>query len=209
MFYNDIVFSSFNFKEFIDKKLNSLGIQTPEDCKQYLTNFCVHIIDALSRGRIIEWIVDSGITLNIKLWGKGWSNNEKFKPYHMGIAKHGKELASIYESSMISISDHPWSLHERNFEIMASGGFPMIIHAKHPDIDESDSITNYFRENEEVVLFYSKEDLLNKIQYYLDHPEERERIAENGRQVVINNFSHVAIAKKTMDFVKSYYLQNT
>lgn len=97
-------------------------------------------------------------------------------------------------------------MHERNFEILASGGFPLVKALEEDSLDKSDNITNYFKENEEIVLFYSKDDLLNKLQYYLDNPQERERIAENGRQVVLNNFSHTAIARKTMDFIKSYYL---
>ncbi len=71
--------------------------------------------------------------------------------------------------------------------------------------EKMDSITNYFKENEEIVLFHDKDDLLNKVQYYLDSPEERERIAENGKNVVIRNFSSLAVTSKTMDFIKEYY----
>ena len=70
-------------------------------------------------------------------------------------------------------------------------------------------ITNYFKENEEIVLFYNKDDLLNKIQYYLDNPQERERIAEKGRDVVLRDFSNIAVAKQTMDFIKNYYSEDT
>ena len=162
-------------------------------------------MDSLCRGRIMEWIIDSKITDDIKLWGKGWSNNNKFKRFHMGMASHGDELSAIYRSSRISISDNLWTIHERNFEIFLSGGFPLIRHVEVPAVESMNIITNHFRENKDVVLFYSKDDLLNKIQYYLDNPDERERIAENGRQVVINNFSHTAIAEKSMDFIKNYF----
>jgi spore maturation protein CgeB len=200
-----IIYDSGNIIDSLMEKLSINGLHLNESARKLLVNLFVHIIDSMFRGRIMEWIIDSGLTSNIKLWGKGWSNNEKFKKFHMGIARHGEELSSIYRSSKISISDNPWALHERNFEVFASGGFSLIRHVKWPEIENPNKITNYFRENEEVVLFYSKDDLLNKIQYYLDNPEERGRIAENGRQVVINNFSHLKIAKKTMDFIKDYY----
>ena len=96
--------------------------------------------------------------------------------------------------------------HERNFEIFASGGFPLIRYVEWPETECPNKITNFFKENEEVVLFYSKDDLLNKMQYFLDNPDERERIAENGRQVVINEFNHIAIARKTMNFIEDYYM---
>lgn len=195
-----------NIRIYVDKKISERGIDAPDSSKKYILNSCIHMLDSICRSKIMEWVIDSGITHNIKLWGKGWSNIEKFRKFHMGMAKHGKELANIYSHSRISISDSPWSLHERNFEILASGGFPLVRYVRLPEVEGENMITNYFKENEEIVLFYSKDDLLNKIQYYLDNPQERERIAENGRQVVLNNFSQVAITKKTMDFIKSYYL---
>ena len=125
----------------------------------------------------------------------------------MGIARHGKELSGIYGSSKISISDHPnIPLHERLFEIQASGGFPLVKHIQPENGEITDYITNYFKENEEIVLFYNKDDLLNKVQYYLDNPDERERIAENGKNVAMRDFSNVAVAKKTISFIKEYYV---
>ena len=127
-----------------------------------------------------------------------------FKNYHIGEAGHGEELASIYENSRIAISDVYW-LHERNFEILASGGFPLVRYKELQKAVTENKITNYFKENNEIVVFYSKDDLLNKIQYYLDNPDERNRIAENGRQVVMKNFSQLSIAGNAMQFIKNYY----
>jgi spore maturation protein CgeB len=165
-------------------------------------------MDILSREKIIEWIIESGITTNIKLWGQYWSNNKKFRKYHMGVARHGEELAAIYGSSKISISDSQAGFfHERNFEIIASGGFPLVRHVQAHEVDRMNETEKYFKENEEFVLFYSRDDLLDKIRYYLDNPEERGRIAEKGRRIVIDNFSHLATVRKTMDFIKNYYSQ--
>ncbi len=58
-------------------------------------------------------------------------------------------------------------------------------------------------------MFYNKDDLLNKVQHYLDNPQEREEIAEKGRNVVIRDFSNIAVAKRTMDFIKNYYSDET
>ncbi|GBD95707.1 MAG TPA: hypothetical protein ENG83_04285 [Nitrospirae bacterium] len=197
--------NSDNFIDRLNKRIAHYGGDLTKSGKIYMDNFFLHIMDSLCRATVMEWIIDSGITKNIRLWGKGWSNCEKFKKYHMGVAQHGEELSAIYRSSKISISDSSWALHERNFEIMASGGFPLIRYVQTPEVEEMNKITNHFKENEEVVLFYSKDDLLNKIQYYLDNPEERERIAENGRNVVMHDFTNIAIARKTMEFIGSYY----
>jgi spore maturation protein CgeB len=204
MLADEHVFSPVDFNYFIDQRMQKLGIAMPDGGKEYLVAFAAQTMESLYRGRVIEWIIESKITPHIKLWGKHWSNVKIFEKYHMGVAGYGEELASIYENSRISISDVFW-LHERNFEILASGGFPLV---KYKELDESvreNTITNYFRENEEIVVFYSKDDLLNKIQYYLDNPDERKNISDRGRQVVTDNFSRIAIARKTMNFIKDYY----
>ncbi|MCL4456651.1 MAG: glycosyltransferase [Nitrospirae bacterium] len=205
---NDHMLAYGDIKRLVEDKFSQLGLPITTAGLKDITDCCLAIAQAFYRTKVVEWIMDAGITRSVRVWGNGWSNIEKFKPIHMGTAQHGEQLSEIYRSSKIAISDHPFmSLHERNFEIMASGGFPLIKHTEPENGEAIDMITGHFKEDEEVVLFYNKDDLLNKIQYYLDHPEERERIAENGMQVVINNFSHIAIAKKTMDFIKSYYLR--
>lgn len=204
---NDYFISDPDILNMLSVRIEKMGIVLNESLKGFFMWFYGGIINCFYRKKVIEWIMDSGITSNIKVWGGSWHRIEKFRNINMGLAKHGVELSDIYGNSKISLCDTwSWNMHERNFEILASGGFPLVKALEDASLDKSDNITNYFKENEEIVLFYSKDDLLHKIQYYLDNSHERERIAENGRQVVINNFSHVAIARKTMDFIKGYYL---
>lgn len=188
-------------------KCSREGYEIPEEGRQFWIWFYRTVMNCFYRRRVMDWIVDSNITKNIKVWGGGWSNVEKFRGYHMGIAGHGRQLSEIYQGSGISLSDNcDWNTHERNYEIMGSGGFPLIKHIEVEAGEKMDVITNYFKENEEVVLFHDREDLLTKIQYYLDNPLERERIAENGRRVVIEKFSNLAITEKTIDFIREFYL---
>ena len=43
-------------------------------------------------------------------------------------------------------------------------------------------VRRYYKEDEELVLFDSAEELIEKCRYYLAKPEERSRIAANGRR---------------------------
>ncbi len=202
----EFIFFDKSFEKLFDDKLFKKGIRIEIGSKKSILRALTNIMFALYRCKVMEWIIDSNITKKIKVWGRGWSNNEKIKSFHMGVAKHGEELSNIYRNSKISISDHPnISLHERAFEILASGGFPLAKQIEPENNEKVDSIANYFKENEEIALFYNKDDLLNKIQHYLENPEERERISGNGRNVVIRDFSNIAVAKRTMDFIKGYY----
>ncbi|HBR18389.1 MAG TPA: hypothetical protein DD725_12485 [Deltaproteobacteria bacterium] len=191
----------------LTKRLSDEGLYLDDNTMKLVVFEFAVIFFSFYRRKIIEWIIDSKITSDLKLWGSGWSQVERFRRFHMGQATYGEELSCIYQASKISLSDQPGaSLHERTFEILASGGFPLVKHVEtYDDGKDRYNITDYFMENEDIVLFYGKDDLLNKIQLYLDRPEERERIAENGRMIVQEHFTNVAVARKTMEFIKGYY----
>lgn len=202
----EFIFFDRSFEKMLAIKLAERGIDLNLESKSNIIRFLTLTVFSVYRRKVVEWIADSGITRNIQVWGRGWGNFEKFKRYHMGLAKYGEQLSGIYGSSSISISDHPnIPVHERNFEILASGGFPLVKYVEPENNENIDYITNHFRENEEIVLFYNKEDLLNKVQYYLDNPGERDRIAENGRAVVLEKFTNIAVADATIGFIKQYY----
>lgn len=60
----------------------------------------------------------------------------------------------------------------RPFEIAACGGFCISGYA--------DDFETYYKENEEMVFYRNADDLVEKIRYYLAHPEECEKIAKAG-----------------------------
>lgn len=54
---------------------------------------------------------------------------------------------------------------------------------------EGTATRDFYKTGEDYVEFNNWNDLFNKIQYYLDHPEERLRIANNGHARLVNNYS--------------------
>ena len=60
----------------------------------------------------------------------------------------------------------------RIFDLMGAGGF--VISNYQAEIPE------YFEIDKEIVLYESIPDLINKIDYYLTHDDERKQIAKNG-----------------------------
>ena len=60
----------------------------------------------------------------------------------------------------------------RIFDVLGAGGF--LITNYQGDIEK------YFEIGKDLVCYESEEDLLNKVEYYLQHEEERKEIAENG-----------------------------
>lgn len=62
----------------------------------------------------------------------------------------------------------------RDFEIPMSGGFYMVEYMA--------ELAEFFNIGEEIVCYYDRDDLVEKIKYYLVHDEERERIRQAGRR---------------------------
>lgn len=70
----------------------------------------------------------------------------------------------------------------RIFDIMGCGGFLISNYQA--------EIPLYFEPDRDIVLYGSREELLDKIEYYLCHDDERREIAQNGFEKVKNNFSY-------------------
>lgn len=65
----------------------------------------------------------------------------------------------------------------RNFEIPACGGFLLT--------QEAEDLFNFYKYGEEIDVFVTKEDLLDKIRYYLTHEQKRDQIAKSGYERTI------------------------
>ena len=48
----------------------------------------------------------------------------------------------------------------------------------------------FFTPMSDYVVFDSKEDLLDKVRYYLEHEDERQQIAWNGHQKALKEYNH-------------------
>ena len=64
---------------------------------------------------------------------------------------------------------------------------------------ENDMTPQYFTPMVDYVTFDSKEDLLDKVRYYLEHDEEREQIAYSGYKKAIKNYSGEAFWDKVLN----------
>lgn len=76
----------------------------------------------------------------------------------------------------------------RALDVMGAGGF--LLSNYQPELAE------YFIDGQEVVMFESKEDMLEKAHYYLLHDDERVSIAYNGWRKVQEQFSYDVLLKK-------------
>ncbi len=145
---------------------------------------------------VAEWLIDSGYT-SLKLYGNQWQTNEKFRPYAMGTIENGEKLSKALGASKISIGEHPHvSLPSKAIESISSGTLYIAHHI--PEEFDMANAREYFKENEELVYYYSKQDLLEKIDYYLKNDEERKRIIKAGQKRVAAELTYEKMMERIL-----------
>lgn len=143
------------------------------------------------RCRLFEGLSD----FNLGIWGPGWEKLDPESPLKQhvrgGMVRPGEWL-KIYSESKIVLSvhyQHPqnhipvYQASPRIFEALACRSFMIG--------DRQKDVLELFKENEHMVFFSSPEDLRETVLYYLEHPEEREKIASTGHEYVLENHTYV------------------
>lgn len=88
----------------------------------------------------------------------------------------------------ISIKD---DVNMRIFEAMATGSF--MLTNRFPELEQ------LFTDGEHCGMYSSYEEMLDKVQYYLDHEDEREKIASQGCKEVLGKHTYRARLEKVLD----------
>jgi len=126
--------------------------------------------------------------LGVKLWGDGWEDLRGGGFEFMGRADNRNETPKIFSSSKINLSFSTGQivtgLPMRVFDILACGGFLLS--------DYRSDIDRLFGPGAGPAVFKSALELRGRVEYYLENPDERERIALAGRNAVLerHTFRH-------------------
>lgn len=187
------------FIAFVDGVLKkSFGISAGKEKVNYIANDMFSLLNQrIYRQCLVDWLLDAGYT-NIKLWGNGWTKEEKYAKYAMGPAENGETLSKIYQASKIVLGNNVMTTAAaRAWESMLSGAFYLSNYI--PPEDDITDIRKIVKENEELIMFYDKEDLLRKVDYYLNHEEERKRMAEIGRKAALERMTFDKLMEKVIE----------
>lgn len=176
------------FQQHVRRVLGQEGICAWEEgIKVIAEEMYLWLNQRVYRQALVDWLLDAGYT-NIKLWGNGWQTDPKYAPYAMGPARNGETLSKIYQASKIVAGNNVMcTASARAWESMLSGAFYMSNYV--PSEDDSADIRKIMKEGEELVMFYDREDFLQKVEYYLTHEAERLRMAEIGHKAALERMT--------------------
>lgn len=139
------------------------------------------------------------ITSNIAIYGRKWRKNNltnlRLFRCVKGTYIDGDELNRLYNSSHIVLNVTNWGngegskrsgMNMRVLEVPATGSFLLT--------DGSRELAEFLLANTHVATYEGLDEFAAQIRYWLDRPEERRKIAEQGRAHVVTHFSYDQLA---------------
>lgn len=138
------------------------------------------------RMQVVQTIADAGI--DIWLLGRGWENHPAATFPNVHIINDRVPFADTLPAmakAKMNLNVMPWfkdGTHDRIFNILLQGSLPLT--------DSSQWLLENFRDGKNIA-FYSLEkiqEIPQRIQYFLNYPDEAERVIESGYEIVKQNF---------------------
>lgn len=132
---------------------------------------------------------------NIKIWGsrQSWIKTVLNKK-HMGCAVYGLEKSKAMLASKIVLNNCHYAeidgVNKRTFEVAGCGAFQLA---------DSPGISEFFKEGSEIITFTTKDDLKEKVDYFLSHEKERKTIAALAQKRAYEEHTYAHRWKKILE----------
>jgi spore maturation protein CgeB len=132
---------------------------------------------------------------DFKIWGNDWDDAALISKViqNDGERVSTNEIVKIFNSTKININLHSSTytdgvnphgdfVNPRTFEVAACSAFQIV--------DERSLLNDLFVPGKEIVTFKDLTSCRQVIDYYLEHPEEADKIAKNGRERVLKEHTY-------------------
>jgi spore maturation protein CgeB len=124
--------------------------------------------------------------ISVECFGHGWPNG----------SVDAEDIPKIIQNSIISLnfanSKGPNQIKARTFEVPGAGGFLLS--------DYTPGIENFYKIGKEIEISKNTEELSRKIKFYLDHPEQRNEMANLGFERTRRDHTYEKRMKKVIEF---------
>ncbi len=130
------------------------------------------------------------LNFSVKIWGHQppiWQKNQRINSLFKGEYLTNEEKAKSVLAAKINLNTLVpagiYSLNARTFEVAGIGGFQMIQYKP--------ALSNLFDDENELVSFRTFEELIEKIKYYLNNDELRNKIASAGQKRAYSDHTYL------------------
>jgi len=154
-----------------------------------------------NRAQILEKIAD----FDLRVWGPGWKKlprGSALKKRTTAQKLKPGEWIKILSSSAINLAIHfqdgktpCYQASPRVYEALACRSFLLV--------DEQRDVKSLFQDGKHLALFKDSEDLPKKIDYYLNHAEERKKMAAQGYEEVIHKHAYMNRMEKMFSIIEA------
>lgn len=148
---------------------------------------------------IIDFLDPETIPYELNVYGRNWESINKFKKYHVGFVDYSM-MGEVYASTKILIDDanrvtKNWgSVNSRVYDGLASGVLVLT----------NGSLGAIETFNGKLPVYKSKEELTNKINFYLENNNERQKIIKELRGFVLENHTYQKRAEELKNILENY-----
>lgn len=180
--------------------LTDLDIGPPLICPKALAHFQVALDEAetrevwsamghhfrrMERLWFMDCLLESGF--QVAVYGEGWDQIAKYRPWHCGVVANGRPLAEAYQKHKVVLHTG-LNMHSRVMEAMAAGGFVVIRH------DGADylpgGLNDHLTIGEDILSFQDVPELQATIRRALSDEAWRQQVIARGRRLVLENESY-------------------
>ncbi len=185
-------------KDVLDEMVEALGLKPNYDgveSLEYLySNYVLNRkITSVERSEIIRLL---GEHFNVKLYTND-ANFEAPGVQNLGQIDYYEEMPYIFKASSINLNITLRSIQRgiplRAMDIMGCQGFLLT--------NYQEDLLRFFSPGEDFVYYESRQDLLDKVDYYLEHEDERKEIARRGYEKVCAEHTYEQRLQEILDIV--------
>jgi len=159
------------------------GIAIDRDWSNFEEKYDISFVGSImvaDRRKYLDELVK--VNLPVRVFGPGTGGYIPFE-----------QMIDVFKISKINLNfskanhDQFKQIKGRVFQVCLAGGFLLTEYAQ--------GIENFFEPNKEIVCFTTGEEMISKAIYYLNHEEERQKIAQAGWKKAINHYTSSCMVK--------------
>lgn len=176
---------------------------TKEDLSRFQVDVAVIAFRTSFKERVVQELLELRPDLDLRIWGSGWerAKDARIRRAWQGGPLSGQVYSRALQAARINLAltsgivqgaSKGDDVTTRTFEIPACGGF--MLHQRNPEVLE------LFEEGKEIACYATVQELAEKVDYYLAHPEERQAIAERGHRRCVPAYSYDNRMRSLLDW---------